>query len=139
MTSIHTLNVSAAELEQLSRDFPNTRVSVILENAARAMRVAAEELSSVNDVPMWVVPLQDSVHSLALAITHAGWVTRTSTMPGSNTYNVHKYAIDSYERLAADIKSNVYATTRASRRYPHTTRRAAIRKELKNEERRFDS
>lgn len=139
MTSRYSLLVSAAELEQLSRDFPNTRVNVVLENAARTMRTAAEELSSVNDVPMWVVPLQDSVHTLALAITHAGWVTRTSTMPGSNTYNVHNYAVDSYERLVAAVKSNAYATTRASRRYPHATRRAAIRKELKNEERRFDS
>ncbi len=130
MSNKYDLIIAANELEQLASSLSNERICAKLDRAAFIMRSAAAELDSVNNVPSWLVPLQDTLYMLALSVIHAGWTVRTTTTPGAKTYNVNKFAVDSYERLVELVKSNVYATTRASRQYPHTTRRDDIRKAL---------
>lgn len=131
MSAKHDLLISANELEQLASSFPNMRICMKLEMAVHVMRAAAAEMDEVNTVPVWLVPVQDSVYMLSLSIIYAGWIVRTTVTPGAKQFNVANFAIDSYERLLTLLKTNTYATTRASRQYPHTTRRQDIRKALK--------
>jgi hypothetical protein len=140
MDSRNELIISANELEQLASGLDNPRICYKLDMAARTMRIAAAELEDANRAPPWLVPLQDSVYALCVSIIEAGWIVRTTVTPGAKTFNVHNFAIDSYERLIASLTSNTYAVTRASRQYPNTTRREDIRRELrKHESKRQDS
>lgn len=131
MSNSIDLRVHAKLLEQLSESTSNERIAATLINARNVMLSAAEELDDVSSVPTWVIPLQDSLYMLAVAIIQAGWITRTMVIPSSGTYNVHKYAVESYEKLFELLRSDAHVTTRSSMRFPHTTRRKTVRDRLR--------
>jgi len=130
MSTKHALIIHAVQLEGLASQLSNEDVRHKLTTAAFTMREAAAEIESLDSVPAWLVPLQDTIYALTLSVIHAGWTVRSAVVPGAKTFNIDKFAIDSYERLLKTVSSNVFATTRASRQYPHTTRRKDIRKAL---------
>jgi hypothetical protein len=134
------LRVHALELEYIASSLTNERIVNRLSNAAFALRVTADELANSKNAPVWLTYVSDLVYALCVSIIYNGWIVRTAITPGAKTFNVQSYAIDSYEKLAAALRKGAFVPTRASKQYPHTTRRKDIRKELaKHDRERLDS